>query len=133
MVGAMATAKSFRDLDVYKKALREARQIFEVSKTFPAEERYALTDQMRRSSRAVGAMSAEAWARRRYSAAFVNKLNEAQAEAMETQSWLDHARICDYISQEDYDQLDERWQHIGGKLYRMIENADRFCTPQDKQ
>lgn len=71
-------------------------------------------------------MVAEAWARRRYPAAFVNKLNEAQAEAMETQAWLDHARMCGYIEQQTYDEMDEAWQQIGGKLHRMIQQAERF-------
>ena len=123
----MATARRFRDLEVYKMALRESKRVFEMTKTFPAEEKYALTDQIRRSSRAVSAMVAEAWARRRYQAAFVNKLNQAQAEAAETQTWLDHARLCDYIDQEEYEDLDQAWQYIGGKLERMIQHADRFC------
>lgn len=124
----MATARRFRDLDVYKMALREAKRLFETTKTFPAEEKYALTDQIRRSSRAVSAMVAEAWARRRYKAAFINKLNQAQAEAAETQTWLDHARLCEYIDQEEYKDLDQAWQYIGGKLERMIQHADRFCS-----
>lgn len=84
----MSKISSFRDLKVYKLSLRQAKQIFVLTKEFPQEERFALTDQIRRSSRAVGAMLAEAWARRRYKAAFINKVNEALGEAMETQSWL---------------------------------------------
>src|SRR5262250_2685623 len=85
----MAVITSFRDLEVYKLAREQAKKIFTVSKSFPNEEKYSLTDQIRRSSRAVNAMLAEAWARRRYPAAFVNKINEALGEAMETQAWLD--------------------------------------------
>lgn len=99
----MAEIKSFRDLDLYKQALR--------------------------SSRAVGAMVAEAWAWRRYEAAFINKLNEAQAETAETQAWLDHARMCDYIDQKTYEVHDQAWQHIGGKLERMIQRAATFSQP----
>jgi len=128
----MAKISSFRDLDVYAMSVREARRVFELSKTFPSEERFALTDQIRRSSRAVGAMLAEAWARRRYPAAFVNKINEALGEAMETQAWLDHARMCDYIDDERYREFDAAWQRIGGKLRRMEQRADTFCTSSVK-
>ena len=96
----MAVIKSFRELEVYKLALREAKRIFDLSKGFPKEERYSMTDQMRRSSRAVNAMIAESWARRLYPAAFINKINEALGEAMETQAWLDHALACNYTTPE---------------------------------
>jgi four helix bundle protein len=90
----MAEIRSFRDLGVYKLAREQARNIFVLSKSFPPEERFSLTDQIRRSSRAVNAMIAEAWARRRYPAAFINKIDEPLGEAMETQAWLDHAFDC---------------------------------------
>src|SRR6266700_1716657 len=99
----MASAKSFRDLKVYQAARDAARLVFEATKKFPPEERYALTDQVRRSSRAVKAMIAEAWARRRYKAAFVNKIDEALGEAYETQSWLDDALDAGYLSKENFD------------------------------
>jgi four helix bundle protein len=124
----MAQIKSFRDLDVYAMSVREAKRVFELSKTFPPEERFALTDQVRRSSRAVGALLAEAWARRRYPAAFVSKINEALGEAMETQAWLDHARMCAYLGDDAYREADEAWQRIGGKLRRMEQRADTFCA-----
>ena len=101
----MSGARSFRELKVYVAARDAARQVFFVTKEFPREERFALTDQIRRSSRAVKAMLAEAWARRRYKAAFINKIDEALGEANETQSWL----------------------AIGGMLSRMIDRADDFC------
>ena len=90
-MNSIASAKRFRELRVYQAAREAALRIFIVTKTFPPEERYALIDQIRRSSRAVKAMIAEAWARRRYRAAFVNKIDEALGEANETQSWLDDA------------------------------------------
>src|SRR4029434_1419594 len=105
----MAVIRSFRDLDVYKLAREQARNLFAVSKSFPKEERYSLTDQMRRSSRAVNAMVAEAWARRRYPAAFINKIDEALGEAMETQVWLDHAMDSGYINRNQHRVLDEAW------------------------
>ena len=123
----MALAKSFRDLDVYQCVLRESRAVFHITKRFPSEERYSLTDQIRRSSRAVGSMIAEAWARRRYPASFVSKLTEAIGEAMETQAWLDQALNCEYIRSDEYRRSDAEWQRIGGMLYRMIEQADTFC------
>jgi four helix bundle protein len=123
----MAAIRSFRDLDVYKLGRQQARKIFIVSKVFPKEEIFSLTDQIRRSSRAVNAMIAEAWARRLYPAAFINKINEAMGEAMETQSWLDHALDCDYLTQQQHRELDDAWQKIGAMLSRMIERADDFC------
>jgi len=124
----MRPAQGFRDLKTYQKARKQARYIFELTQRFPKEETYSLTDQIRRSSRAVGALLAEAWARRRYEAAFVNKVNQALGEAMETQSWLDAAHDCGYIDADAHDALDTEWQRIGGKLHRMIQESDRFCS-----
>lgn len=123
----MAIIRGFRELDVYKIGLEHARAVYEISRTFPPEEKYSLTDQMRRSSRAVNAMIAEGWARRRYPASFVNKLNEAMGEAMETQAWLDHALACKYLSPTKHNELDDAWQHIGAMLNRMIDRASDFC------
>lgn len=123
----MAVVQQFRELDTYQKARRQSSRIFELSRHFPKEETYSLSDQIRRSSRAVGALIAEAWARRRYEAAFVNKLNQALGEAMETQSWLDAALDCGYIQEDTHEALDREWQHIGGKLRRMIQQSKRFC------
>ena len=128
----MAVIKTFRELDVYKLGRVQARRIFNVTKEFPRDEKYSLTDQIRRSSRAVNAMLAESWARRRYPAAFVNKVNEALGEAMETQAWLDHALDCEYITSNLYHELDMSWQHIGAMLNRMIQRADDFCLPESK-
>ena len=120
-------AKSFRDLNVYKLARESAGSVFQLTKRFPVEERYSLTDQIRRSTRAVKAMIAEAWARRRYKAAFINKIDEALGEAMETQSWLDDALDCEYISKNQFQHLDSRYQHIGAMLNKMMDRADDFC------
>jgi four helix bundle protein len=87
-------AKSFRDLVVYQKAKEVSRTIFEISKGFPKEETYSLTDQIRRASRSIGAQIAEAWAKRRYARHFVSKLTDADAEQMETQHWVDEAYDC---------------------------------------
>lgn len=123
----MAEIRSFRDLNAYKKAREAARTIFEISKSFPREERYALTDQIRRSSRAVNAMIAEAWAKRLYEAAFISKINDALGEATETQSWLDHALDSDYITPAQFAELDASWQQIGGMLHKMSERSSDFC------
>ena len=123
----MAAIKSFRDLKVYQRALSEAKKIFLITKGFAREEMYSLTDQIRRASRAVGAILAEGWARRRYKAAFINKVNESLGEAMETQAWLDHALACEYIDKRQHRELDDAWQHIGAMLNRMIDRADDFC------
>lgn len=123
----MAIIKSFRDLDVYVLTREQAKRIFTISKSFPKEEKYSLTDQIRRSSRAVNAMIAEAWARRRYPAAFINKIDEAMGEAMETQAWLDHALDCEYMDRNLHRALDEVWQKVGAMLNRMIHRADDFC------
>ena len=126
----MAEIRSFRDLNVYSNARDAARAIFEVSKTFPRDERYSLTDQIRRSSRAVNAMIAEAWAKRRYEAAFVSKLNDALGEATETQSWLDHALDSGYITTAQFKEFDAQWQQIGAMLNKMTERAHDFCKSQ---
>jgi four helix bundle protein len=118
---------SFRDLDVYQMARQASYQIFVITKDFPKDEKYSMTDQVRRSSRAVASMIAEAWARRRYVAAFIGKLNQAQGEAMESQAWLDQALDCKYMSSEKHAEIDAAIQAIGGKLQRMIDKADTFC------
>ncbi|HEU5246136.1 MAG TPA: four helix bundle protein [Candidatus Udaeobacter sp.] len=123
----MAIARSFRDLNVYQRARETAQKIFELSREFPPEQRYSLTDQIRRSSRAVKAMIAEAWGRRRYKAVFVNKLDEALGEVTETQSWLDDARDAKYLSIEQFNTLDSHCISIGQMLSRMIDRADDFC------
>ena len=123
----MAVIRSFRDLNVYTAARREARVIFERSRNFPPEERYALTDQIRRSSRAVKAMIAEAWGRRKYPAVFANKIDEALGEANETQSWLEDCLDCGYLSQAEFTRMDAAWQSIGAMLRKMIDRAEAFC------
>jgi four helix bundle protein len=127
MVIGMAAAKSFRELNVYKLARDAAGKVFHLSKSFPREERFSLTDQIRRSSRAVNAMIAEAWARRRYKAAFINKLDEALGEAMESQVWLDHAFDSGYLTKTDFEVLDASFRSVSAMLARMIDRAADFC------
>src|SRR2546429_8562894 len=105
----MTIARSFRDLTVYQKADEVAKKIFVLSRKFPPAERYSLTDQIRRSSRAVKAMIAEAWGRRRYKAVFINKLDEALGEATETQSWLDDILSSEYLSAAEFNVLNSQY------------------------
>jgi len=115
-----------RDLEVYQMGFGAAMQIFELTKVFPKEETYALTDQMRRSSRSVCSNIAEAWRKRRYEAAFVSKLNDAEAEAAETQVWLDFAVECTYLDKEVGRSLKETYDSILGKLVNMILHPDQW-------
>lgn len=129
----MAFIQTFRDLRVYQLARSTTQKIFLITRSFPAEEKYCLVDQIRRSPRAVNAMIAEAWARRSYPAAFVNKVNEALGEAMETQAWLDHAMDCKYIEEKEFKELDSSWQQIGGMLRRMMEKTPEFCRNSNRK
>lgn len=123
----MAIIRSFRDLRAYHQTRIEAGRIFEATKSFPKEEKYSMTDQIRRSSRAVKSMIAEAWGHRRYPASFASKLTDAMGEANETQSWLDDALDCGYITAARHRELDAAWQSIGGMIANMIQKTDDFC------
>jgi four helix bundle protein len=116
----MKLVKSHYELDVYKLSFDTAMKIFEISKSFQTEERYSLTDQIRRSSRSVGSNLAEAWRKRRYQAAFISKLNDAEAEAAETQSWIQFAVNCGYTSSEIGQDLHQSYDYIIGKIVNMI-------------
>ena len=120
-------AKSFRDLWVYKKARTLAKEIFELSRAFPKEEMYSLTDQVRRSSRSIGAQIAEAWAKRRYERHFVSKLTDADGEQLETQHWIDTAADCVYLPSSRTAQLNSELSEIGRMLGSMIRKAEQFC------
>ncbi len=120
-------AKSFRDLLVYQKAKKVSHEIFEISKSFPKEETYSLTDQIRRASRSIGAQIAEAWAKRRYERHFVSKLTDADAEQMETQHWLGEACDCHYVNLKQAEELTEELLQIGRMLNSMMEKAHLFC------
>lgn len=118
---------SFRDLIAYQKARALSREIFALNRSFPKEEMYSLTDQVRRSSRSVGAQIAEAWAKRRYEKHFISKLVDADGEQHETQHWIDTAAYCDYISQEQAKILNEKCKEIGRLVEGMISKASLFC------
>ena len=119
-------AKHFRELEVYQASLDAAMVIFRISGSFPAEERFSMTSQMRRSSRSVCANLAEAWRKRRYAAAFVGKLSDAEGEAAETQVWLDLAQRSRFISKDEATQLDARYEVILGMLVKMIDRPEKW-------
>jgi four helix bundle protein len=126
----MVRIQSHLGLDVYKLAFVSAMKIYELSKHFPKEETYSLTDQIRRSSRSVCANIAEGWRKRRYEAAFVSKLTDAEAEAAETQTWLDFASECDYLSEDIRQELWQNYDHVIGKLVNMIYKPTPWILPK---
>ena len=120
-------AKSFRDLEVYKLARQLSLEIFKMSKRFPKEEMYSLTDQIRRSSRSVGAQISEAWAKRRYKKHFISKLTDSDGEQQETQHWIETAHDCSYITAICNKDWLERYASVGRMLNSMINKSDSFC------
>jgi four helix bundle protein len=122
--GSKKFIRGHRELEVYQIAFETAMAIFELSKHFPAEERYSLTDQVRRSSRSVCANLAEAWRKRRYEGSFLLTLSNAEAEAAETQAWLEFAVKCNYLDAEKGRELYRRYDHILGKLISMISKPE---------
>jgi four helix bundle protein len=123
-------AQTFRDLTVYKKAFGFAMDIFKVSKGFPQEERYSLTDQVRRSSRSVCSNIGEAYRKRQYQAHFVSKSSDADMENTETRVWLDFALACGYISKKSWDDFELRAEEVGKLLNHMIENPEKYIRKQ---
>ncbi len=119
-------AGTFRDLEVFKLARQQAMEMFNISKTFPKEERYSLTDQMRRSSRSVCANLGEAYRKRQYPAHFKSKISDSDMENTETQIWMDFALECKYISIEEHVIFLNRSQSIGRILNYMIQNPQKF-------
>ena len=128
----MKLIKHHWELDVYKLAMEMSREVFQISKTFPKEETYSLTDQIRRSSRSVSAQLAEAWRRRKYEAVFVNKLNEAEGEAAETQTWLEHAVQCGYAPVVQAREIHRLCDRILGKLVTMGNNPDAWILKKSR-
>ena len=122
---------SAKDLDVYRMVYKLAMEIFEISKHWSAEERYALTSQIRRSSRAVCSNLREAWAKRRYEAHFISKLTDSDGENSETNTWLDFARDCGYLPADDHARLVHDCQGIGSMLGAMLKNPSPFLLHSD--
>jgi four helix bundle protein len=125
----MSMVQHFRELRVYRDAFSAAMQIFDASKSWPKEERYSLTDQIRRSSQSVCGNIAEAWRKRRYPSHFTSKLSDADSEAAETQAWLEFAYECGYIREEQYREMDAVYERICGGLVKMMTDAEVWCGP----
>jgi four helix bundle protein len=123
----MAYVANFRELEVYKVSRMLSVEIFNATKGFPREETYSLTDQVRRSSRSIGAQIAEAWGKRRYVNHFISKLTDADGEQYETQHWIETARDSKYLTDLEADHLISKCQSIGKMLHVMISKADMFC------
>lgn len=117
---------SHKELRVYQLSFEIGMEIFHITKTFPKEERYSLTDQIRRSSRSVSGNLAEAWRKRRYEKAFVAKLSDVEAEAAETQVWLDYAFECKYLTKEDHERIIDNYEHIIAMVVKMIINSNKW-------
>jgi four helix bundle protein len=122
----MKSIRHFRELNVYQEAMSLVMRITEMTRSFPNEERFALTDQIRRSSRSICANLAEAWRKRRYEAAFVAKLNDAETEAAETQVHLEIAFRHGYIDQQSFEQQDDVCDKIIAQIVKMIDQSDRW-------
>lgn len=111
---------SHKELHVWQEAMNAAMEVFQLTKAFPKEEKYSLVDQIRRSSRSVPANLAEAWRKRRYHAAFVAKLNDAEGEAAETQTWIEICCRCSYLNKTTADALEDRYEKIMSQIVKMI-------------
>ena len=116
----------YRDLIVYQKAYKLAMDIFERTKKFPSEEKFSLTDQIRRSSRSVCVNFVEAYRRRRYKAHFLSKLNDSETENAETEVWLNFSKDCKYLLPEEFDDFSFRNNEVGKMIWNMIQNPDKF-------
>src|SRR5512136_1554365 len=126
-------AESFRDLLVYQKARELQKEVFLISREFPKEEKFSLSDQIRRSSRSVGANITEAWGKRRYEAHFVSKLTDADGEQYETQHWIETVVECGYLDQQKDLALIEECKQVGRLLGGMMSKADLFCRNPSMQ
>jgi four helix bundle protein len=123
----MSYVNSFRDLEVYKLAREVSKEIYLLTRSFPRDETYSLTDQIRRSSRSVGAQIAEAWGKRRYENHFISKLTDADSEQMETQHWLEVSEESGYMNSETAKGLLNKCESVGKMLQSMIDKASTFC------
>ena len=117
---------SYKELRVFENAMNAAMKIFELTKTFPQEEKYSMVDQMRRSSRSVCSNIGEAWRKRRYKAAFIAKLSDAESEACETQVWIEFAKRYKYLEDQICDEMDKEYDQIIGQIVRMISDPDKW-------
>ena len=124
----MTKVGSFKDLIVYQKAYKLAMEIFEISKDFPKDEKYSLTDQIRRSSRSITSNIAESWAKRRYEKSFVSKLKDSLGEEYETECWLDYSKDCKYIQEETHKRILNEYDEVRKMLISIINNPEKWCV-----
>ena len=122
----MEKIRSHKDLRVYQLSFEAGMEVFNLTKKFPNEEKYSLTDQIRRSSRSVSGNIAEAWRKRRYPKSFVSKLNDSEGEAAETQVWLDYALACNYIQKTEHKPLYDKYEHIIAMLINMYTKPEQW-------
>lgn len=129
----MSAIKHYRDLKVYQGAMEWTMKVFALTKSFPAEERFSLTDQIRRSSRSVCANLAEAWRKRRYQAAFISKLSDAETEAAETQVHAEIAWRCGYLAEEQFREIDDAYDHLLGQVVKMADQPEKWLIRPHSQ
>jgi len=122
----MSAIKHYRELNVYQNSMTWIVRIFELTKAFPSEERFSLTDQIRRSSRSVCTNLGEAWRKRRYEAAFVSKLSDSETEAAETQVHAEVAWRCGYLNEATFKEIDEAYDHILGQIVKMTDQPEKW-------
>ena len=125
--------RGYKDLKVFQLSYKLAMEIYEITKSFPKEERYSLTDQIRRSSRSVPGNIAEAWKKRIYPKMFLSKIIDAAGEAGETEVWLDLSKDSGYLQVEKYEELVSGYEEVNRMLYGMIEKPEKFCTFSTKK
>lgn len=129
----MGLVKYHKELKVYQEAFSAAMMIYEITKSFPTEEKYSLTSQIRRSSRSVCGNISEGWRKRRYPKLFENKLIDADGEASETQNWLDFSLVCNYVTEEKHHELYDKYNEILSMLTSMIVNSEKWTFNSDKK
>jgi len=122
----MAHIKTYKELRVYQAAMEAAMRIFQLTRSFPTEEKYSLTDQIRKASRSVCANIGEAWRKRRYRAHFISKLSDSEGEAEETRVWLEFSWRCGYLSRAEATELDDRYDQIIAQLVLMIDRPEQW-------
>jgi len=126
LIAAIMKIRTHKDLEVYQLAFNAAMEIFKISKRFPKEETYSMTDQIRRSSRSVCSNLAEAFRKRRYPKLFISKLSDSESESAETQTWLDFSLSCEYITVTEHQSLNETYDNIIGKLVNMSLHSENW-------
>jgi four helix bundle protein len=124
--------ENFQELEVYQRTRNLSEAIFELTKDFPDEEKYSLIDQIRRSSRSIGAQIAEAWGKRSYRNHFISKITDADAEQLETQHWLNVAADAGYLTEQQFNSLLDKCRVIGKMLQSIINKADKFCSTEEQ-